>query len=197
MTDSRNRPRTPRLRACKVCARVRYVKGRGLCGLCWDAADRDGTLGEHGSRPDRQAQVVAAWNAGITQPADIARHLGVTGDAVYAALKAARRNGHIPPVEPTQPWYVQMTPAPTPVPCAGEVMDFDGLKPAELTPSRNAHVAAGLALCASCPLATRQWCIDVMQPQTAGREWQGIAGGVVWSNGRVVYMPAEPVAVAS
>jgi hypothetical protein len=36
-----------------------------------------------------------------------------------------------------------------------------------------------------------------MQPRTLGNEWQGIAGGIVWSHGRVVYMAAESVEVAS
>lgn len=86
---------------------------------------------------------------------------------------------------------------PTRPPCAGEVMDFDGFEWSHLHPTRNEKVAQGLEWCATCPLVTRRWCRDVMDPPGSGKYWQGIAGGVVWSHGRVVYMPAEMAEAAS
>jgi len=186
--------------ACVKCRAERYVKGRGLCSPCYRVEQMSGTLARWApDRVDRQQQVADLYAEGVTRPRDIADALGISVNAAEITLGRVKRGGRVTPVAPPPhaAWLTPLPPAPTRPPCAGEVMDFDGLQPHELTPSRNMHVAAGLALCAQCPLATRQWCLDVMQPQTLGREWQGIAGGVVFSHGRVVYMPAEAVAVAS
>ena len=47
------------------------------------------------------------------------------------------------------------------------------------------QIAVALRYCAMCPLVTRAWCLNAVQPQPAG--YSGIAGGAVWSNGRRVW----------
>lgn len=184
--------------ACARCGRERPTHGRGLCHGCYKACqvngtiDRYATVGPRGTVLARNERIGKRLEAGATYR-QIQHEFGVTSDTVHMIarrLGLTRRDDRRIPL-PSLP------PAPTPPPCVGQTMDFDGLKAHELTPEANCEVEDGLALCATCPLATRQWCLDVMQPQTIGREWQGIAGGVVWSHGRVVYLAAEAVAVAS
>ena len=181
---------------CVECNRDMVMYGRGLCTTCYDRAKTAGRLGDYAPlHVDRRGTVADLVDQGHVTPKAIAERLGITRNAAFMALKKLRVEGYgNPTVAPTAPWLIPIPDAPTEVPCVGEVMDYDGLKPHELRPDRNPVVADGLSLCASCPLATKRWCLDVMRPTTLGREWQGIAGGVVWSHGRAVYGETRAVA---
>lgn len=171
------------------------IKGRGRCAACYKRLRAKETHGRVAPpRVDRVRQVVETFQRGITSVPDIARSLGVSHDTVQSALARARRAGVLPSAKPESHWDRPIPLAPTAPPCAGQTMDFDGLQRSELHPVRNTVVEDALALCATCPLATRQWCLAVMDPQGAGKEWQGVAGGAVWSHGRLVYMPVEEFA---
>ena len=180
---------------CARCNRRRTVHARGLCHTCHAYLRDNGGLADYSTRRDRMAErnapIIAALRQGQTV-SDVAASLGLTYDTVRSVARVegfvGNGNGGIPVT-----WLREMDVAPTQVPCHGKTMDTDGLQPKELHPDRNPAIRAGLALCASCPLATRQWCLDVMDPRGHGKEWQGIAGGVVWSHGRVVYF--EPGAL--
>ena len=89
-----------------------------------------------------------------------------------------------------------VAPAPTDTPCKGVppwIFDLDYgsgkkvMRSDQSSPSVAYGDRIGIALhyCATCPLATRAWCIDAVQPQAAG--YSGVAGGAVWSNGRRVW----------
>lgn len=183
---------------CARCNRTRQTHGRGLCHGCYKACKVNGTLeryataGPRGEVLARNERIAERLEAGATYR-QIQHEFGVTSDTVQMIARRIgvkrRDEGRIP--------LPELPAAPATPPCIGQTMDFDGLKAWELTPDANCEVEDGLALCATCPLATRQWCLAVMDPQGLGREWQGIAGGVVWSHGRAVYMPADAVAVAS
>lgn len=180
---------------CARCNRRRTVHARGLCHTCHAYLRDNGGLADYSTRRDRMAErnapIIAALRQGQTV-SDVAASLGLTYDTVRSIARVegfvGNGNGGIP-----VGWLREMTDAPTEVPCVGYVMDFDGLPARQLHPDYNPDVRVGLSLCTSCPLATRQWCLDVMDPRGLGREWQGIAGGVVWSHGRVVYF--EPGAL--
>ena len=89
-----------------------------------------------------------------------------------------------------------VAPAPTETPCAGvdprlfdldyhsgvNVMRRDKSGP---TSSHADRIGIALRYCATCPLVTRAWCVNAVQPQAAG--FSGVAGGAVWSNGRRVW----------
>lgn len=188
-----------RTATCARCNRRRSIRARSLCQNCHDAARDTGRLAEYPTRAEanaaRNARIVAELRDGRTISA-IAADLGTSYDTVRSVARVhglieagGIRNGATP-----VGWLRDIAPAPTPTPCTGEVMDFDGMKPYELTPERNAAVAFGLSLCASCPLATKRWCLDLMDPTGHGREWQGLAGGVVWSHGKAVYGETRAVA---
>jgi hypothetical protein len=187
---------------CPGCGDTATHHARGLCRGCYRSAERLGTLDQWApttyARP-WEAEATRRINAG-DPIAVIARALGVPRSTIgdHAKRHGLRhdKQGIVKPGTNAWPTTEHGDPPTRPV-CAGTVMDFDGLQPTQLTPSRNAWVAEGLARCAVCPLATRQWCLDVMDPTGLGVEWQGIAGGVVWSHGRVVFMPAELTEAAS
>ena len=89
-----------------------------------------------------------------------------------------------------------LPPAPGDVPCKGvdpwlfeidyrsgvNVMRREGNRPTE--PYRD-RIGVALRYCATCPLAVRAWCLDAVRPNLSG--FSGVAGGVVWSNGRRVW----------
>jgi len=180
---------------CVECNRDMVMYRRGLCTTCYDRAKTSGRLGEYAPlHVDRRGTVADLVDQGHVTPKAIAERLGITRNAAFMALKKLRVEGYgNPTVAPTAPWAIPIPTPPTETPCAGVTMDSDGLLPKELHPDRNPDIRNGLTLCAACPLATRQWCLDVMDPRGLGKEWQGIAGGVVWSHGRVVYF--EPGAL--
>jgi len=184
---------------CVECHRDMVMYGRGLCTTCYDRAKTAGRLAEYPPmHVNRRASVAALVDEGLVTPKAVADRLGITRNAAFMALSKLRHEGYgVPSQQQTPPWLRLVPAPPTDVPCTGEAMDFDGLKPHELTPARNPAVADALSFCAGCPLATRQWCLDVMDPRGLGDEWQGVAGGIVWSHGRVVYIAAEPVEAAS
>ena len=47
------------------------------------------------------------------------------------------------------------------------------------------RLGVALRYCATCPLATREWCVETVRPARSG--FSGVAGGVVWSGGRRVW----------
>ena len=54
-----------------------------------------------------------------------------------------------------------------------------------VSPRFESQVTVALGYCATCPLATRQWCLDTVRPREG--HFSGIAGGAVFSNGRRVW----------
>ena len=95
-----------------------------------------------------------------------------------------------------QQWYV--LPAPDTVACAGiapELFEFAGTHAAIVQTNAGVkakpsgavavQIATALAVCATCPLATRDWCLDAVRPKQSGVSI--IAGGAVWSRGRRVW----------
>lgn len=185
---------------CARCNRDRRIQGRRLCEPCYKRTAAEGRIADYPTRfeinADRNARIIELLKEGDLPSAAIAREVGTTPDVVRSL---ARREGlaavYASAVSPS--WLARIEPAPDVVPCVGRTMDFDGFMPAELHPTRNAAVRSALDLCATCPLATRQWCLDTVDPRGIGKEWQGVAGGVVWSKGRLVYMPVEAEEVAS
>lgn len=104
------------------------------------------------------------------------------------------------PTSPSDVWAKMYTPPPpAQPPCVDSDPDlffFDayaestGVMNRKTTPRqpRNDYalqIATALRVCPSCPLATRQWCLDAVRPQHSGVCI--IAGGVVFANGRPVW----------
>lgn len=184
-----------------TCARCNAAPGnhaRSMCKPCYKTATRLGVLADYPmTRMDRSwaPEATRRLLAG-ERPRQVAEALGIGRSTVH---DFARQQGiDLPRLGEVRAgsvtWPILTTgPAPSVPPCRGKAMDFDGVHSSQLTPGRNPAVRDMLANCAACPLATRQWCLDVMDPRGLGKEWQGIAGGVVWSHGRVVYF--EPGAL--
>jgi hypothetical protein len=88
-------------------------------------------------------------------------------------------------------------PAPDATPCTGadpwlfeidyhsgvNVIRRDGTGPSAGYAER---IGVALRYCETCPLASREWCVDAaVKPQLSG--FSGVAGAAVWSNGRRVW----------
>jgi hypothetical protein len=95
------------------------------------------------------------------------------------------------------PWEkLYVPPAPDDVPCAGapaylfdlayhggvNIMRRDKSAP---NPAYRDGIGVALRYCATCPLATRAWCVEAVRPALSGVS--GVAGGAVWSNGRRIW----------
>jgi hypothetical protein len=96
-------------------------------------------------------------------------------------------------------------PPPTEVPCKGvtpalfdiggdwshgyNLVESRGNAGRRVTSRFRTQVAVALSYCATCPLATRQWCLDAVAPQTSW--YTGVAGGIVWAGGRPVWTIAD------
>ena len=84
-------------------------------------------------------------------------------------------------------------PAPDRVPCKGaDPALFDLALDGEhlihdrgtrrVTYAFQSQVAVALSYCATCPLATRQWCLETVRPRESGANT--IAGGIAWVGGK-------------
>lgn len=51
-----------------------------------------------------------------------------------------------------------------------------------ITDPFRSQVSVALSYCATCPLATRQWCIETVRPRQAAANV--IAGGIAWVGGK-------------
>lgn len=97
-------------------------------------------------------------------------YLALTDEEQEAFLyELARRQ--TPGRTPTLLVDFKPTPAPGEAPCAGDVRYTQ-------YPTDTSLVAA----CQTCDLLA--WCVDIVQPKAM--QFDGICGGVVWSNGRPV-----------
>lgn len=76
----------------------------------------------------------------------------------------------------------------TDVPCAGRwYMTDPGMAAKTRTDSLIVACLPGLALCRECPFVAR--CLDRVKP--AESWYDGVCGGHVWRNGKVVFTPLE------
>lgn len=92
-------------------------------------------------------------------------------------------------------------PAPDHVPCKGAdpalfdlALDGEHLvntitATRRVTAAFQSQVAVALSYCATCPLATRAWCLETVRPREAGANT--IAGGIAWVGGKPRWTLAE------
>ena len=185
---------------CARCHRGGPRHARNLCHPCHRHETLAGQLLEYPTsyerNTDRNARVVAMLKSGQSVT-DTAAALGLT----YDTVRSLARVGGLVGGGGSVGGYVATAPmpkAPGRSPCYGaEMYPRDTVPAAQLHPARNLTIRAGLELCATCPRAMRQHCLDVVDPQGLGKEWQGIAGGVVWSSGSRVFPPIELAEAAS
>lgn len=167
-------------RECLRCHKTRPHHGRGLCVNCYDLAQQSGTLGTWPSRRRSTMPAVAELvNEGLNRR-QIADRLGMSLNAVDLARKRAAAAGLIKPRRDTGP---RALPA-EPTPCADAdpaLFTITSANGGGMSRQERDQVMDALSYCERCPLASREWCLDVVAP--AGSRFSGVVGGQVWIKG--------------
>jgi hypothetical protein len=189
MSDGRNR----RVGECVRCNRTTRLHGRDLCMHCYGVEREAGNIEKYPIvRVSRMAQVRPLLAEGKTSR-EIATLLGCSIDAVITARKRiARADGAVDdlademrvPEPPDRVACIDATPG------LFDITFTTGrtavVRDGRLLIGAASQVEAAFRYCASCPLATREWCRDVaVRPRQS--QANIITAGEVWISGRRVW----------